>query len=236
MWATTQWASSAFAVIQGSWFKTDFSIKLLFSWYHRHVKDEFVKCSRDQGFRARSAFKLLQILETFPQLYISAIKYDARIVDLGAAPGSWSQVLSNIVPPTTKIVAIDLLPIKPIKQVQTIAIDFTSDNAFKKISEAFGCESKNPNVNLIVSDLCANLSGNSCVDNSNNLFLWKLALNFANTITSPSGNFLIKYFESKESSFFRKDLEKYFDRVVVFKPSASRSVSSEKYFVCLNKR
>ena len=154
---------------------------------------------------------------------------------MGAAPGSWSQVLSNIVPPTAKIVAIDLLPIKPIKQVQTIALDFTADDSFKRISEAFGCDSKNLSVNLIVSDLCANLSGNSCVDNANNLLLWKLALNFTKTITSPNGHFLMKFFESKESSFFRNDLEKYFDRVVVFKPSASRSVSSEKYFVCLNK-
>lgn len=211
-------------------------IKLLFSWYQRHIKDEFVKYSRDQGFRARSAFKLTQILETFPQLLTTVKKHDSKIVDLGAAPGSWSQVLSRLVPPTAKIVAIDLLPIEPIKQVKTISVDFTASNAFEIISEAFDYDSRNISVNLVVSDLCANLSGNTCVDNANNLHLWKLALNFTKTIIAPDGNFLMKFFESKESSCFRKDLEKYFDRVVVFKPFASRSVSSEKYFVCLNKK
>jgi 23S rRNA (uridine2552-2'-O)-methyltransferase len=167
---------------------------------------------------------------------MSVRKYDSRIIDLGAAPGSWSQVLSSLVRPTANIVAIDLLPIKPIHQVQTISLDFTSDNAFEMISEAFNCHSENLSANLIISDLCANLSGNSCIDSSNNLHLWKLALNFTNIALAPNGHFLLKFFESKESFCFRKSLEKYFNRVVVFKPLASRSVSSEKYFVCLNKK
>lgn len=206
-----------------------------FRWFQKHIKDEFVKYSRNEGYRARSACKLLQILENFPMLKKSLKIDGVRIVDLGAAPGSWCQVLTNFVPPSAKIVAIDLLPIKPIEQVQTIVHDFSSNSAHDLISKAFKSNSDRLNIQLVVSDLCANISGNSCIDNNNNLQLWHLALKFVNSFVCLNGHFIMKYFESKEAANFRKTLEKYFDRVLVFKPAASRSESSEKYFICLNK-
>lgn len=210
-------------------------IYFYYSWFQRHIKDEFVKSSKIQGYRARSAFKLIQILGAYPQLLKSLKKSNAKIIDIGAAPGSWSQVLANHASPSAKIVGIDLLPIKPIDRVQTFAFDFTSNDSVKIVSEAFSCGTDEQFVDFIVSDLCANLSGNSCIDNSKNLHLWELALKFVILILARDGHFIMKYFESNESILFRKNLESCFQRVFVFKPSASRNESSEKYFICLNK-
>ena len=192
--------------------------------------------SQNQGFRARSAFKLLQILETYPELIRAIRKIDSKIVDLGAAPGSWCQVLTKFTSPTTKIVAIDLLPMEPIEHVKTVVLDFSSEYALKIIAEKFETDFKKVNLNLVTSDLCTNLSGNSCIDNLKNMELWELVLNFSDASISPNGHLVMKYFESKESVKFRKVLEKCFERVVAFKPTASRSESSEKYFICLNKK
>lgn len=171
-----------------------------------------------------------------PRLLKSLKKSNAKIIDIGAAPGSWSQVLANYASPSAKIVGIDLLPIEKIDRVQTFAFDFTSGDSVRIVSEAFNCGTEQLYADFIVSDLCANLSGNSCVDNSKNLHLWELALNFVTLILAPDGHFVMKYFESNESIIFRKKLESSFNRVDVFKPSASRSESSEKYFICLNKK
>lgn len=127
----------------------------------------------------------------------------------------------------------------PIAQVQIITLDFACRNALSvlnnELEKTFGITG-HKNIDLVVSDLCVNLSGNSCVDNANNLLLWELAFELCCQILMNKGHFVIKYFESQESIHFRRALEQNFDRVDVFKPKASRSESSEKYFICINKK
>ena len=203
------------------------------SWISRHINDQFVKSSRNDGFRARSAYKLLQIIEKFPQISLTARAQNSKIIDLGAAPGSWSQVLTQFSGPSSKIVAIDLLPMKPLENVRFFELDFINFSSFDVLKNEFGLNSDIASINLIVSDLCANLSGNSCVDNAKNLELWRHVLEFSNVILQPQGHLILKYFESTEAKHLRTELERKFEKVSVFKPKASRSESAEKYFVCL---
>lgn len=206
------------------------------SWLSRHVNDEFVKSSKIEGFRARSAFKLLQILDKYPQLLKPIKKPNSSIIDLGAAPGSWSQAIISRASATATVLAVDLLPLEPMPKVKTLKLDFTAHDSLQILAIELKCDEKEEqNVDLIISDLCANLTGNSCVDNANNLNLWELAFKLTCGILVKNGHFVIKYFESQESIRFRRDLEKSFNQVHVFKPKASRSESSEKYFICLNK-
>lgn len=210
---------------------------ILISWISRHVKDEYVKNSKNEGFRARSAFKLQQILEKFGPLKKVIQQPEANVIDLGAAPGSWSQVLAQNCSDRVKIVAIDRLPIVPLTNVISLCLDFTSSDAFDVLVAAFSLKTKNtPFVNLLLSDLCANITGNTCVDNANNFHLWQQAFNFSNLFLSKNGHFVIKIFESKEAEMFRRTLKNSFKDVFIFKPKASRSESSEKYFICLFKR
>lgn len=196
------------------------------------MNDQYVKNSIHQGYRARSAFKLIQIFESFPQLLSSIRTDNSNIVDLGSSPGSWSQVLSQYSSSSSKIVAIDLLPMLPIQRVKFINMNFTSEEAFLSLKTVLNDNNNRKTVNLIVSDLCINLSGNACIDNQKNLQLWSLALKFSTLHLSERGYFVLKYFESPEASLFRKVLENNFEKVSVFKPKASRSESSEKYFIC----
>ena len=197
-----------------------------------------MKKSVDKGFRARSAFKLLQIFDKYPQIIKTVSNPESAIVDLGAAPGSWSQILSIYKNPSSKIVAIDLLPIMPLDGVNFIKMDFTAASAVNILNENLNNSNSGHNhvLKLIVSDLCANLSGNSCVDNQRNFWLWNCALEFAVSNLTVKGHFILKYFESSEANQFRKFLEPNFESVSVFKPKASRAESSEKYFVCLFKK
>lgn len=200
------------------------------------MSDEFVKSSRINGFRARSAYKLLQIIEKFPEIHSTIRASNSKIIDLGAAPGSWSQVLSHISGPSSKIVAIDLLQIEPLENVRFINLDFSNPSCFNILKHSFDLNSDLPFINLIVSDLCANISGNSCVDNSRNLELWERVLDFSNYNLKPKGHLILKYFESVEARRLRATLENKFERVIVFKPKASRSESAEKYYICLNNK
>lgn len=202
----------------------------------RHLKDSYVKSSRNNGFRARSAYKLIQIIEKFPQIYSTIIADNSYFIDLGAAPGSWSQVLSDLCHSKSKILAIDLLPMEPIKKVQLLNLDLSNQTGVdflkETITKSFGLNQ----INLVVSDLCTNLSGNSIVDNSKNFYLWNLVLDSANNHLQPKGHLILKYFESCEANVLKKILENSFDQVVVFKPKASRAESAEKYFVCSYKK
>lgn len=200
------------------------------------MSDEFVKSSRTNGFRARSAYKLIQIIEKFPQIQSTIRAKNSKIIDLGAAPGSWSQVLSQFSSPSSKIVAIDLLPIEPLENVRFINLDFSNSISFNILKNAFNSNSDLPFINLVVSDLCTNLSGNSCVDNSRNLGLWERVLDFSNYILKHKGHLILKYFECDEARRLRTTLETKFEKVIVFKPKASRSESAEKYYICLNSK
>lgn len=161
---------------------------------------------------------------------------NSAIVDLGSAPGSWSQILSLYSSPYSKIIAIDLLPMLPLDRVQFVNLDFTTENAIFVLNSILKQSNNNHIVKLVVSDLCANLTGNALIDVHNNLNLWNCALKFSILHLSEKGHFIIKYFESVEAQLFRKKLESQFDRVIVFKPSSSRTESSEKYFICLYRK
>lgn len=193
----------------------------------RHVSDEFVRDSKADGYRARSAYKLLQILQNHPTITTTLRAPRACIMDLGAAPGSWCQVLSQKSAPDATIIAIDLLPIVDIPKVCAIQCDFAQFSTHRE-AEALSKKS----FSLVFSDLCANMSGNSCTDRWANFGLWTQAFEFASRHLTGNGHFVIKVFESPEAEQFRKGLKDHFAKVTAFKPKASRSASSEKYLVC----
>lgn len=198
------------------------------------MKDEFVKLSKKEGVRSRSAFKLDQMLTRFPELSHCIKTKNACVIDLGAAPGGWSQILSKYASPTTKIFAVDILPLKPLDGVKILNIDFSLGNSKNILMNELKKEEFN--LNLIVSDLCVNLTGTQFLDISRNLSLWNEAFEFSIKMLNNNGNFVLKIFESPDANQFAMKAKNYFRDVFIFKPKASRTNSSEKYLICLNKK
>lgn len=199
------------------------------------MNDEFVKYSIQEGYRARSAYKLIQILSKFPRI-AKDISSSGTVIDLGASPGSWCQVLSKFLPKDTKIVAIDLLAMEPLEKVRSIVLDFSVAHSLYTLFNTGIFSSEKDFANLIVCDLCVNISGNSCIDNSRNMILWENALTFAKSALKKDSHFIIKIFESTEARSFFRLTQEHFKIVHTFKPKASRTESSEKYLICLNKK
>jgi 23S rRNA (uridine2552-2'-O)-methyltransferase len=196
-----------------------------------------VKNSTKEGFRARSAYKLLQIFSEYPQLItdVTTSTSSANIFDLGASPGSWCQVLSKKFIKDAKIIGIDLLPLRHLENVTSVIADFSQENIIELLLNAQLITKNKYFADLVVCDLCANISGNSCIDNNNNFALWQKALNFTKLALKPKMHFLIKVFDSNEADQYFSSLRENFKQIIIFKPKASRKESSEKYFICLNK-
>ena len=182
-------------------------------WLRRHVTDHYVKAARKQGYRSRAAFKLLEIdaKERF-------FRPGMTVIDLGAAPGGWSQVAAEKVKPGGRVIAVDLLPIAPISQVTTYQGDFRE----------IGLDER---ADAVLSDLSPNLSGIPNVDQARLLELTLAAIEVCAKILKRDGVFVVKAFHGEAFDELRERLEAVFKRVKVVKPSASRGESAETYVV-----
>lgn len=191
-------------------------------WYNEKKKEHFYKKAKKEGYRARSAFKLKQIQEKF-----SIIKKGDTVVDLGAAPGSWSQIAEEIVGDEGRVIGIDISPIKPPKNVEFIRGDMTKEDTLERLMESLN----NKKVDAVLSDMSPDITGNYSVDHARSIYLCKKALNTADKILRKSGNFVCKAFDGEHLNNFLKEVKEVFSNVQQFSPPASRKRSSEIYIV-----
>ncbi|SFG74976.1 23S rRNA Um-2552 2'-O-methyltransferase [Pseudomonas syringae] len=192
------------------------------NWLKEHFDDKYVKMAQKDGYRSRASYKLLEIQEKD-----KLIRPGMTVIDLGAAPGGWSQVTSRLIGGQGRLIASDILEMDSIPDVTFIQGDFTEDAILEQILEAVG----NTQVDLVISDMAPNMSGLSAVDMPRAMFLCELALDLAGRVLRPGGDFLIKVFQGEGFDVYHKDIRKLFDKVQMRKPSSSRDRSREQYLL-----
>jgi 23S rRNA (uridine2552-2'-O)-methyltransferase len=196
-------------------------------WLSEHEADDFVKRARAAGWRSRAVFKLDEI-----QQKDGLIRPGMTIVDLGAAPGAWSQYAMHAMKDRGEVIAVDLLPIEPIPGVTTIQGDFREDAVLRELEAAVG----DRKIDLVLSDMAPNISGVSAVDQPRSMYLAELALDFARGHLAEGGSFVAKLFQGEGFQEFVADARRAFGSVKVRKPKASRPRSREVYLVARNHR
>lgn len=197
------------------------------AWLHEHVTDPYVHRAKAEGYRSRAAFKLLEI-DHQDRLLRSGM----TVVDLGAAPGSWSQVVARRVGPAGRVVALDLLAMEPIQGVEFIQGDFREDEPLARLNEIL-VES---GVDLVLSDMAPNMSGIAVSDQARSVHLAELTLEFAVQHLKPGGDMLVKLFHGAGFDALRRAMMAVFRTVAVRKPKASRERSSEVYLLGRDRR
>lgn len=191
-------------------------------WLEEHFNDHYVKKSHADGYRTRASYKLLELTEKD-----KLIRPGMLVVDLGSAPGGWSQVAADLVGHNGRVVASDILPMDSLEGVEFIQGDFTEEAVFEQILATLG----NTPVDLVISDMAPNMSGIAAVDQPQAMYLVELALDMAKRVLQPGGNFVAKVFHGEGYDDYLKALKSSFDKVVIRKPDASRSRSREVYVV-----
>lgn len=191
-------------------------------WLKEHFDDQFVKKSQESGYRARSAYKLEEIAEKF-----ALFKGLQAVVDLGAAPGGWCQVVKAKSPKTEFIVGLDLLPIEPIDGVDFIQGDFTDDAVYEQLLDLLG----NRKIDLVLSDMAPNLSGMSAMDQPRSMLLAEMALEFCQQALQPGGAHVVKLFQGEGFDQHMQNLRQLFNKAVIYKPKSSRPRSREVFAV-----
>jgi len=194
-------------------------------WMQRHVNDPFVQRAQREGYRSRAAYKLLEIQEKD-----GLIRPGQAVVDLGAAPGGWSQVARQLVGRHGSVVALDILPMEPVPDVTFIQQDFQSQEALDALHAALGGRP----VDLVISDMAPNVSGVNAVDQPRAMYLCELALDFARDVLRPGGSFVVKVFHGEGFDDFVRQVREAFAKVATRKPRASRPKSREVYLVARN--
>jgi len=191
-------------------------------WLDEHVNDPFVKQAQKDGYRSRASYKLLAINEKD-----KLIRPGMLVIDLGSAPGGWSQVASKLVGAGGKVIASDILPMDSLPDVEFIQGDFTEDAVFEQILKAINDDP----VDVVISDMAPNLSGIATADQAASIYLIELALDMAQQVLKPKGSFIAKAFQGEGYEEFVKQVREHFDTVLIRKPEASRSRSREVYVV-----
>jgi 23S rRNA (uridine2552-2'-O)-methyltransferase len=191
-------------------------------WLAEHASDEFVKRAQREGWRSRAVFKLAQIQESERLLRLGI-----RCVDLGAAPGGWSQYAARIVGGTGRIVATDILPMDAIPGVDFVQGDFRDEEVLQRLLSSIGASK----VDLVLSDMAPNMAGIDAVDQPRSMYLAELALEFADRVLVPGGDVLVKLFQGAGFDSLIKDTRRRYGRVVMKKPKASRTRSPEIYLL-----
>lgn len=197
------------------------------TWRDRQERDPYVLQARRDGWRSRAVYKLEQIIQK-EQL----LKPDMTCVDLGAAPGSWSQYVTRKLKGRCRIIALDILPMDALPSVEQIQGDFTEDDTLRLLLSIL----ENSPVDLVLSDMAPNISGNKALDQPRSMHLAELALDLAKKVLRRRGNFVCKLFQGQGTDAFVTETRKTFERVKVMKPKASRPGSSEVYLVARNYR
>jgi 23S rRNA (uridine2552-2'-O)-methyltransferase len=191
-------------------------------WLNEHVNDPYVKQAQKDGYRSRSSYKLIQLNEKD-----RLIRPGMLVLDVGSAPGGWSQVAARLVGAKGRVLATDILPMEPVKNVEFIQGDFTEAAVLQQMLELLG--GNKPDV--ILSDIAPNMSGIDSADQASQVYLVELALDMVRQVLKPKGDFVTKVFQGAGSDVFLKDLRTSFEKVLIRKPAASRSRSREVYMV-----
>lgn len=194
---------------------------------HEHVNDPYVQRAQKDGYRARAAYKLLEINEKD-----KLIKSGTLLADLGSAPGSWSQVAAKLVGPTGQVFALDILPMERIDSVHFIQGDFREDEVLRQFENLLS----NRPLDLVICDMAPNMSGNAVTDQARSYYLCELALDFARNHLKTGGSFLVKVFQGAGYQEYLAEMRSLFQTVQTRKPDASRNRSSEIYLLGKNKR
>lgn len=197
------------------------------AWMQEHLNDEFVKRAQKEGYRARAAYKLLEIDDKD-----KLIKPGMTVVDLGSTPGSWSQVAVQRIKGQGRVIALDILDMHPIPGVDFICGDFREEEVLKQLESSLNGKP----VDLVIADMAPNMSGLKDVDQAGAAYLTELALDFCQHWLKPGGNFLVKVFIGSGFDEIVKQMRGQFEKVVTRKPKASRDRSSEVYLLGLNRK
>jgi 23S rRNA (uridine2552-2'-O)-methyltransferase len=187
-------------------------------------RDQYRRLAKDQGYRARSAYKLLQINRSY-----NVLKKGDKVVDLGCAPGGWLQVAVKEVRSSGKVIGIDLKPVTPVIDAIILQGSIEDPNMLSKIEEILGSKA-----DVVLSDLAPNVSGVWDIDHARQISLSTIALQFTQRVLRIGGSSVFKVFEGDMLKEFRSELDRNFGKVFLSKPSASRQESSELYIICLN--
>lgn len=196
-------------------------------WMQEHVNDPYVIRAKAEGWRARAAFKLIEIDDRD-----KLIKPGMVVVDLGSTPGSWSQVVAKRMGANGKIIAMDILPMDPIRGVSFIQGDFREDQTLVELTKALDGRQ----VDLVLSDMAPNMTGIGVSDQARVMYLAELTLDFCNMHLKPGGDLLVKVFQGSGYMELRKSVDEVFETLLVRKPAASRDKSAEVYLLGRNKR
>jgi len=191
-------------------------------WLKEHFDDEYVLRAQQEGYRSRAVYKLLEI-----QKKDRLIKPGMTIVDLGAAPGSWSQVAANLVGEKGKVVALDILPMSSLAGVEVIEGDFREDSVLEQLIKTLDDRP----VDLVMSDMAPNMSGMKDMDQPRAMYLTELALDLANQVLCKGGDIVVKVFQGEGFDDYLRALRGAFSKVLTRKPEASRSRSREVYLI-----
>jgi 23S rRNA (uridine2552-2'-O)-methyltransferase len=192
------------------------------NWLRRHFNDHYVKEAQKMGYRSRAAFKLLEVQEKD-----RLIRSGQMVVDLGSAPGSWSQIAAPLVGKSGDVIAMDILPMDPLNGVNFIEGDFTEQAIHDQLIEALNGRE----VDLVLSDIAPNMSGMRAVDQPRAMYLAELALDFAQSTLKQKGEFLTKVFQGEGFDPYLRLIRQSFTKVVIRKPNASRPKSREVYIL-----
>ena len=191
-------------------------------WIEDHENDEYVQRARREGYRSRACYKLIEIDNRYQLL-----KPGMTVVDLGAAPGGWTQVAVRRVGTGGRVVGIDILDMKHLPGAELIKGDFTSDEALAELMQCLDGAA----VDLVISDMAPNMSGIKDIDQPQVMYLAELALDMTKSVLKPGAYFLVKVFQGEGFEYFRQELRKNFDTVKTRKPKASRPQSHEIYLL-----
>ncbi|MCI0400784.1 MAG: RlmE family RNA methyltransferase [Gammaproteobacteria bacterium] len=189
-------------------------------WLKEHSRDPFVKQAQQAGYRSRAVYKLMEI-DNRDRL----LRPGMSVIDLGAAPGAWSQYVSQIVGPAGRVIALDKLPMEPVKNVSFMQGDLADKRVRDRLTRALA---KCP-VDLVISDLAPNMSGIKATDEARMMRLLERVSDLAFEVLKPGGTLLVKGFQGVDFSSYVKELRKHFQHVSIRKPKASRQFSSEVY-------
>ena len=189
-------------------------------WLKEHFDDEYVRRSQQDGYRSRAIYKLIEIDEKD-----RLVKPGMTIIDLGAAPGGWSEYCVKKMGRNGTVIALDILPMEPIDGVTIIQGDFREDAVFEELMTEIG-ENR---ADLVISDMAPNISGMGSVDMPRAYYLCELALDLARQVLKPGGGLLVKLFQGEGFEAYNKELKSSFSKVVMRKPKASRARSREIY-------
>jgi 23S rRNA (uridine2552-2'-O)-methyltransferase len=191
-------------------------------WLSEHFTDPYVKKAQQQGYRSRAVYKLLEIQER-DRLFQPGM----LVIDLGAAPGGWSQVVAALVKPKGQVIALDLLAMEPIAGVDFIQGDFSTDPVLEMLHNRL----KNAKADWVISDMAPNITGNESIDIPRSVYLAELALDFARQTLKQQGGFLVKIFQGEGFDILLTEIKRYFSTVFIRKPKASRGRSREVYIL-----